>query len=322
MRGGGVHTVECSPESVTDEHLQVLRRHGIGRVSMGIQTGDDEVLNRIRRGHAAEQALASLERLVASGLIVNIDLIYGLPNQTESAFREDFQAVAERGVGSITAYNLRINERTPVAKLLRDDERLDLVRLMRWRGFVKKTAEEIGFVQTRWHTFRRKAAEPSLAVASFEDRTGQGNQFGIGMSARSRLSSVIYRNHINLSTYLERVENGQSPVEEIFPLEEPDRKIRFIALSLGDGKALDRAAYEQEFNTSFESEYGQRVQSLLAAELVNDQDGKLTLTETGKLIHDRVMLAFYPDHVIRWLRERERLLMKNERPLRFTPNAA
>jgi oxygen-independent coproporphyrinogen III oxidase len=317
MQGGGVHTVECSPESVTDEHLLVLRRHGVGRVSMGIQTGDNEVLERIRRGHAAEQALASLERLVASGLIVNIDLIYGLPNQTESAFREDFRAVAARGVTSITAYNLRINERTPVARLLKDEERLDLARLMQWRSFVKKTAEEIGFFQTRWHTFQRKTGDLPRAANRFEDRTGQGHQFGIGMSARSRLNLVIYRNHINLSTYIERVESGQSPVEEIFPLEEPDQKIRFIALSLGDGRALDPAAYEQEFRTSFESEYGSRVRSLCAAGLVEEQDGKLALTETGKLIHDRVMLAFYPSHVIDWLREREQVVLNKTRPLRF-----
>jgi len=313
MTGGGVHTVECSPESVTPAHLDVLRARGVGRVSMGIQSLQEHVLDEVRRRHGGRDALAACDLLAASGLTVNVDLIYGLPGQSEAAFRADFAAVADRGIHSVTVYNLRINERTPVGRTLHADERLDLARLVRWRAFVQQTAAELGFTQTRWHLFQRLAPTAAARPARFEDRTGEGNQFGIGMSARSRLGATIYRNHADFNVYLSRVEGAESPVEEVFHLGESERKTRFIALSLGDGKPIDRQAFQESFGHSFEEEYGEPLQRLLAANLVAEDGSAIHLTETGKLVHDLVTLAFYPQHVREWLRDREDAAVRSGR---------
>src|SRR5262249_18601862 len=162
---------------------RVLRERGVGRVSLGIQSLNDHVLEQVHRRHKGDDALAACDLLVASGLTVNADLIYGLPEHSQESFREEFTIVAGRVAPSITTYNLRINERTPVAKGIKEDERLDLARLMRWRAFVQHTAGELGFVQTRWHLFQRAAASGERHTASakppagrFEDKTGEGNQ--------------------------------------------------------------------------------------------------------------------------------------------------
>jgi len=308
--GQHVHTVECSPETITDEHLRVYRQRGIGRVSMGIQSLDGAVLDSVGRRHSGVDALAASERLVASGLFVNVDLIYGLPQQTEAGFRADFEAVAARGVDSVTVYNLRVNERTPVAALLREDERLDLARLVHWRAFVRRTAAELGYTQTRWHTFARSTPVSDTPKPHFEDVTSVGNQIGIGPSARSRLGAIVYRNHSNIDRYVERVERGQSPVEETFVLSEEDRKVRFIALSLGDGKPLNRSEYAREFGCSVEDDYGEALQRVLAADLAVDDGDCISLSETGKLVYDCVTLAFYPQHARGWLDGREPALQR------------
>jgi len=82
--------------------------------------------------------------------LANVDLIYSLPRQAEASFRADFEAVAARGVDAVTAYNVRVNERTPVASWLRQDERLDLARIVYWRVFVERTSNALGYRQTRW----------------------------------------------------------------------------------------------------------------------------------------------------------------------------
>lgn len=128
--GDGVHTVEASPESVTDDHLEVLKRHGAGRVSMGIQSLEDDVLESVRRGHAPDLALAASQRIINAGLILNIDLMYGLPGQDQAVFRRDFERVAGAGAHAVTAYNLRLNERTPVSRALLPEERFDIARLI------------------------------------------------------------------------------------------------------------------------------------------------------------------------------------------------
>ena len=302
-----LHTVECSPESVTDEHVRVLRSHGVERASMGIQSMTEPVLENIDRAHRPAEAVEACDRLVDAGLVVNIDLIYGLPGQTEDDFRRDFETVAERGVHSVTAYNLRVNERTPVAKMVAEEEQLFLARLVRWRGFVEATAESVGFVQTRWHTFRRAdcSTAAQARAESFEDLTSLGEQFSAGLSARSRLADTIYRNHRGFSTYVERVERGESPVEEVFPLSEDGLKTRFLASSIGDGKPLRRMEYEARFACSFDDDFEAPLRRLSEHGLVHDDGLEVSLTQTGRLVYDLVLLAFYPQSVRRQIQDRQ-----------------
>jgi len=314
-RGDDVHTVECSPESISTGHIRVLRSRGVSRVSLGIQTLDDRILSAVRRRHSGEEALAACDLLVGSGFVVNVDLIYGLPEQTEEGFRSDFEAVAARGVHSVCAYSLRFNERTPVVSAIRASEHFDLSWLIRWRVAVQRTAEELGFRPTRWHVFQRACQTGPAATEAvrFEDRTGAGNQLGIGMSARSRLGQTIYRNHTDLHVYLDRVEGGQSPVEEIFPLNDDNRKIRFIALTLGEGKPLEREAYYRSFGRSIDDDYGELLHRFREVGLIEDAAGQIALTETGRFVYDLVTLAFYPLHVQKWLGERQRTALSGGR---------
>lgn len=308
--GSKVHTVETSPESISQEHIEVLQKHQIGRVSMGIQSLEQEVLDTVNRRHSTEEALAACKLLAESGLIVNIDLIYGLPGQTYASFRRDLETIAAQGIHAFTLYNLRTNERTPVSKSMDEDERWNLERLVSWRAFVKKTAEEFGFTQTRWHTFKRLdtiAAKHDRAPCFNPD--GMGYQLGIGVSARSQLGYTLYRNTQQFNTYLERVENGNSPVEDTIFLKPEDRKTQFIARSIGDGKPLNRSVYEQAFGSSIEEDFGATLQRLGENGVIEDDGTHLYLSESGKLVYDLVVACFYPQHAIEWLQQKDKSLL-------------
>lgn len=297
-----VHTCESSPESITPEHVEVLQRHAIGRVSMGIQSLDEEILDTVHRRHTAQQAEDACRLVVGSGLGLNIDLMYGLPTQDQGQFLADLRRVADLGVQSLTLYSLRLNEGTPVARRLDEAELLDLQRLIDWRQFVKASAEELGYEQVRWHTFRkREGALAGHARLQTFDGSMVGNQLGVGNSARSHLGYTIYRNHKNVRAYMERMESGQSPVEQVFPLLDEDRQTQFVVRSLGDGKPLDLAAYERCFGRPLDADHGQTLRDLLDGDLVRERDDQLTLTDSGKLVHDYVAIRFYPEHARRWL---------------------
>jgi oxygen-independent coproporphyrinogen-3 oxidase len=304
---GNVHTLETSPETISPAHIAVLRRRGVGRVSMGIQSLDSDVLGTVHRQQTSDGALSACELLVDSGLILNVDLIYGLPGQREESFLHDLDAIAERGVPSFTAYSLRVNERTPVAKVLDHGNPFDLAGLMRWRAFVQRSAEERGYTQTRWHTFKRldTIAATHERLPCFDDDMS-GYQLGIGMSARSHLGYTVYRNHEQLPVYLKRVEAGQSPVEQVFRLDEDDRKTQAIARSLGDGRPLPRADYERIFGRPIDADFGEVLASLRAGGLLEDDGATLVLSELGRLVYDLVTLAFYPRRAQEWLTRRER----------------
>jgi oxygen-independent coproporphyrinogen-3 oxidase len=292
-----VHTVECSPETVTPDHLSVLADHGVGRISLGIQTLDDRILGRIHRRHTPEEALQACEQLVASGRMVNVDLIYGLPGQTEESFRQDFEAVARIGVQGFNAYSLRVNESTPVLGMLEPNERLELARLVRWRALVERTAAELGYEQTHWQRFMLPGSDFTLDLTS-------DNLFGAGLSARSFLDDAVYRNETRMAEYFDRVENGRSPVEQIFVLNEEHRRTHYITRTLGSGKPLDRAHYEQRFGRRFDHDYAPILGRLIGAGLLVEEDECLTMSPSGRLVYDLVTLAFYPRELQQWLAQR------------------
>ena len=303
--GHNVHVVETSPETISPSHIEVLQRHGIGRMSLGVQSLDDGVLGAVHREQTGAEALAACELLVDAGFIVNVDLIYGLPRQTPKMLLDDIRAVAERGVHSLTLYSLRVNERTPVIRTLGAEERLDLPRLMHWRAFITRHAEELGFTQTRWHTFKRldTIARMHERLPCFDQRM-LGYQLGVGMSARSHLGRVIYRNHEQLAVYLDRVERRRSPVEQVFPLGEDDLRTQFIARTIGDGQAVVRSAYASTFGSTIDDDFGDVLARLTAAALIEDRGETLVLSPLGKLVYDVVTLAFYPKRAQAWLAAR------------------
>jgi oxygen-independent coproporphyrinogen-3 oxidase len=296
------HTVEASPESIAPAHVEVLRARGVHRVSMGVQSLDPEVLDGVHRRHDRRQVMDAVDLLVGGGLILNVDLMYGLPGQSEQSFRSDLETIAERGAHSVTLYDLRVTKRTPLGRSLRDEERLDLVNLLRWRSFVRFATAELGFTQTRWHTFKRV---DSIAArherAPCFDGEMQGYQLGIGNSARSHLRTTIYRNHERMHDYIRRIEAGDSPVEQVFRLGAADLQTQFVARSLGDGQPLHRRAYQHAFGRPIEADYGDVLARLVGAGLVSDQGDQLLLSDLGRLVYDRVMLQFYPKHAIDWL---------------------
>ncbi len=300
------HTVESSPETVTREHVDVLRKWKIGRISMGIQSLEDGVLDGMKRRHSPAQATEACRMLVASGLLVNVDLIYSLPGQTEESFRRDFQKVSELGVQALTLYDLRTNEHTPIRKRLSESERPSLARLLRWRKLIQETAAELGYVQTRWYTFK-KANTIALRHRWQQtfDTVGYGFQLGIGNSARSHLGFAEFRNARDPGEYIERMRSGESPVDETFPLDEEDRRAQFISRSIGDGGILDREIYQQAFGRSFDDDYGANLDLLRAAELVDDDGRRIGLSQSGKLIHDRITLSFFPKRALEWLKEKQ-----------------
>ena len=154
-RPDGGHKVEASPDSLEDGHLTALEKHGIGWVSVGVETLDDGVLGTVHRQHSPEQALAACRKVVGRGFRLNADLIYGLPGQTEESFGRDLERLAETGVHRVCLYALRLNENVRAASQLAPEERFDLLRLMRWRSFVTRTARELGFEPKSYYAFER-----------------------------------------------------------------------------------------------------------------------------------------------------------------------
>ncbi len=115
-------TIEVNPDDVTVEFAAVLQQLPVNRVSMGIQTFDDQRLRFLRRRHTAQQAIDAVERLRAAGISnLSIDLMYGFPDETLADWEADIEAALALDVEHLSAYCLMIEEGTPLHKMFTDD---------------------------------------------------------------------------------------------------------------------------------------------------------------------------------------------------------
>ena len=139
-------TVECNPDSVTDRLLHRIYAEGVNRISLGIQTDDDEILKKLGRPHTYAQAVSAFQRIRKAGFKnVSVDLMYGLPGQTLRNWQETMDNVLRLLPEHISCYGLKVEPGTPlysykeIANLPDDDLQADMylsaVEMLRSRGY-------------------------------------------------------------------------------------------------------------------------------------------------------------------------------------------
>ena len=139
-------TVEVNPDSVSDKLLRRLWAEGFNRVSLGIQTDNDEILKKLGRPHTYAQAVTAFQRIRKAGFRnVSVDLMYGLPGQTLRDWQETLDNVLRLMPEHISCYGLKVEEGTPlyeykdIAGLPDDDLQADMylaaVEMLRSRGY-------------------------------------------------------------------------------------------------------------------------------------------------------------------------------------------
>ena len=115
-------TIEVNPDDVTVEFAAVLQQLPVNRVSMGIQTFDDQRLRFLHRRHTSQQAIEAVSILRANGIRnISIDLMYGFPGETLEQWEADIEAALALDVEHLSAYCLMIEEGTPLHKMFTDD---------------------------------------------------------------------------------------------------------------------------------------------------------------------------------------------------------
>lgn len=111
-------TIECNPDDVTDAFAEGISQLPVNRVSMGVQTFNDERLRFLRRRHTSKQVSAAVDRLRGAGIgNLSIDLMYGFPEETQEDWETDIQQACSLQVEHISSYCLMIEEGTPLARL-------------------------------------------------------------------------------------------------------------------------------------------------------------------------------------------------------------
>jgi oxygen-independent coproporphyrinogen-3 oxidase len=225
-------TVECNPATVSLEKAKLLRSAGVNRISLGVQSFNEALLDRLGRVHTRQMACDSFDILRQAGFDnLNLDLMFAIPGQTLEVWRETLAEAVALGSEHLSTYEVIYEEDTPLYEQLQAgkihvDE--DLACAM-YEDLVER-ATEAGFQQYEVANFARTfGLNPQPSTLSLPTRAclhnvnywRGGSFYGLGPSATSYVRGVRTKNHSNTQLYCEQLEQGRHPREsreELAPL--------------------------------------------------------------------------------------------------------
>ena len=287
---GAERTIEVNPEDLTEEKLAVFRELGFNRLSVGVQSFSDERLRQVNRRHSGLQA-AEWVRLAAEMGFGNIgvDLMIGLPGQTEVELERDLERVGELPVAHLSVYMLSIDAGTVFEKMVErgefqlEDEEVTAARY----ALVCRRAAEMGFEHYEVSNFARDGRYSQHNVAYWQGRT----YVGFGPSAHSYDGCSRQWNVANVRRYVEGVEREEGWFEREV-LGEDDLYNEFVMTGLRTKWGIDTEEAERRFGRQWERVQG-RVASYEASGDVERVGSRLRLTEAGWLVSDMVMADLF-----------------------------
>ncbi len=236
LRGAEEWTVECNPATVSLEKAGLLRAYGVNRISMGVQSLDEQLLERLGRVHTREMAFKSFDTLRRAGFEnVNLDLMFAIPGQTRETWRETLREATALGSEHLSSYEVIYEEDTALyAQLQAGEFAVDEDLACAMYEQLVEAATEAGFRQYEVANFARDSrtgtgageqplvsATPGLACRHNVNYWRGGSFYGLGPSATSYVRGVRTKNWSNTQLYCEQLEAGRRAVEsreELTPL--------------------------------------------------------------------------------------------------------
>ena len=279
-------TIEANPENITFEQMQKYADLGINRVSIGVQSFDQNELDTLDRRHAPERAIKAVENCYQAGIHnISIDLMYELPHQTLSSWKRSLEIAAHLPISHLSLYNLTIEPDTPFK---RNEEALKKLLPSQEIGTEMyltaiQTLEKAGFLHYEISAFCRDGMSSKHNVGYWTAR----EFIGLGPSAFSFFENKRFQNIANLVRYTKLLQNGESSIDFEDAVSHVARKREFLALGLRLLKGVTLSEFEYRFG-SLCTETKETLKNLEQQNLLIQQENRLALTSKGILFYDTV----------------------------------
>lgn len=243
-------TLEVNPGTVTKEKLQVYKKSGINRLSIGLQSTNNELLKQIGRIHTYEQFIDTYNLARGVGFKnINVDLMLALPNQTINVLEDSVQKVIDLKPEHISVYSLILEEETKLCDLVKNKELnlLDdeLEREMYWK--VKEKLEQSGYNHYEISNYAKYGYESKHNMNCWK----QEEYIGIGLAAHSYVNGVRYSNTEDLDTYIDTYKLGKNN-KDIITIHEKqnfiEKQKEYMILGLRKIEGVKISSFKNRFN--------------------------------------------------------------------------
>lgn len=289
-------TIEANPFQITLQQFKALKKTGINRLSLGVQSFDDQILKKLQRSHSANEAEKSIHLARKAGFSnISIDLMYDVPTQSEKTFTESILKATKLPITHVSLYNLVFEEKTPFFKNQAKLKKLILNEKESLNSFQKalKIFRSAGFQRYEISAF----AKDNL-VSKHNLGYWTGRPFlGFGPSAFSYDQKSRFQNCPDLNEYCRLIQTPHKkgstekkpPISFSEKLKYPDDIRELLAINLRVLKGVDLKEFEKK-NGSLDAETLKRVEKLKSQKLLilDEKKRKLKLSTKGILFYDLV----------------------------------
>ena len=278
-------TFEANPDSITPRLLRRLRSEGFNRVSLGIQSDNDAMLERLGRPHDYAQAVDAVRRIRRAGYKnLSVDLMFGLPEQTLEEWQNTLKHVLELEPDHISCYGLKVDKGTPLylckdtCGLPDDDVQADMylaaVDILKARGF--RHYEISNFAK------RDKASQHNLKYW-----TG-GEYIGFGPDASSDFAGKRFVMVRDLSAYVDGVLSGGQVIADLQEIPPRERAGEYLMMRMRTNIGINREEYEKQYLLPF-GPLEEILEACRQRNLAILSDGRWRLSPEGMLLSNSIL---------------------------------
>ncbi len=276
-------TIECNPDDITLSYAKILKKYA-NRISLGIQTFNNDQLKLINRRHNAEEAIKAVNTIKEVGISnISIDLIFGFPKETLADWLFDINQAIKLDVQHVSAYSLMFEEGTKLYHLLQKEEIEQIseeLSVEMYDVLIDKLSEA-GLAQYEISNFAKPGFE-SRHNSSYWNETPY---LGVGPSAHSYNLSTRSWNVSNVSQYVKSISKGILPLEEE-QIDEITRYNDLITTALRTKEGIYLNALQEDYAQYLLEQSSEFIKE---GTMFKTSDNRLALTRKGYYISDAIM---------------------------------
>ncbi|MFF4888098.1 coproporphyrinogen-III oxidase family protein [Streptomyces nigra] len=287
-------TVEVNPISFTSEKAEVYAEGGINRISIGVQSFDNQVLRTIGRPHRAGDVEDAINVVHAAGFDnFSLDIIYGVPGQSVDCLREDLTRAAATGASHLSCFRLEIIPFT--ALKLREGagllpSRLDESQLNEMDDVVREVLIDLGYEEYGAFNFAKRGYRSVHNRVAFV--APQCDYVGFGLSSYSFMNGYIYCNHADLLNYEKEIFAGRDPIALAHQATSMELMSRYFVLGV-KFQRVPRAGFIERFGVEPENVFGPVFKELSDRGVLKRDGDDYIVTSKGRRYINNICKSFY-----------------------------
>ena len=277
-------SVECNPESLNKNKLEIMKKCGVNRISIGVESTNDKILKSINRKHSFSDVKAAIELAREVGINnINLDLILGLPNVTMSLLEKDIKNIISLSPKHISCYGLTVHEHTVFYINNIKPPKDDVLRKM--YDLVNESLEEAGYSHYEVSNWAKEGFECEHNLVYWRDQ----QYYGAGLGASGFVGNVRYTNTKNLDKYIKDFK--QRDYEEIVTLE--DDKTYYLMTNLRTKYGICLDEFKNKFSYDLYEKNKEYIDKCIKSGFLTYSKGTNSIMPTyeGMMTLDQIILS-------------------------------